>query len=254
MTGGFSKDRRDVLASLGVLSAGALLGLTAAGRAEAQANGAEGGAALGWDQATGKYVLPPLGYAFDALEPHIDAKTMEIHYTKHHQGYVNGLNKALAQLKAIREGEGDAGLTKHWAREASFHGSGHVNHSVFWRMMAPAGSGGGGDPTGTLRAAIERDFGSVEKFRSQFNDAANQVEGGGWAWLVRESLSGRLIVIEGEKQQDQAITGSMPILGIDVWEHAYYIKHQNRRGDYVTAWWNVANWAFAQKLFDLAGA
>jgi Fe-Mn family superoxide dismutase len=247
----FSIDRRDALASLGVLGVGAVLGLGATSRAQAPA---EVLTLPGWDAQTRKFVLPPLPYAADALEPHIDAQTMEIHHIKHHQGYVNGLNKALDQIAAIQAGTGDTALIKHWAREASFHGSGHVNHTLFWSMMAPAGAGGGGEPAGALRAAIERDFGTIEKFRSLFSDAANQVEGGGWAWLVRESISGRLIVIQGEKQQDLMITGAAPILGIDVWEHAYYLKHQNRRGDYVKAWWNVVNWGFAGRLFEAASA
>ena len=128
------------------------------------------------------------------------------------------------------------------------------NHTLFWRMMAPAGNGGGGDPTGTVASAIARDFGSVEAFRWYFSECAAQVEGGGWAWLVHEPLSGRLEVIQGEKQQNLMVTGAVPILGIDVWEHAYYLKYQNRRADYIKDWWNVVNWAFVQSRFDAATA
>jgi len=247
--------RREMLASLGALGAGAaIIGMTGSARGQA---GAPAGAVIdlgGWDAVTGTFKLPALPYAFDALEPHIDAKTMEIHYTKHHQGYVNGLNKALEQLAALRANKADAGAIKFWAREVSFHGSGHVNHTLFWRMMAPVGSGGGGDPTGTLLDAIVRDFGSVDAFRWNFTEAAAGVEGGGWAWVVREPLSGRLEIIQGEKQQNLMVTGSAPIMGIDVWEHAYYLKHQNRRTDYIKDWWNVVNWGFAQSMFDAAGA
>ena len=245
--------RREVLASLTALGAGAaLLGVT--GSASAQPAGGGGADLGGWDAAAGKFKLPALPYAFDALEPHLDSKTMEIHYTKHHQAYVNGLNKAMEQIATLRAAKADAGAIKFWAREVSFHGSGHVNHTLFWRMMAPAGNGGGGDPSGTVAAAIARDFGSVEAFRWYFSECAAQVEGGGWAWLVHEPLSGRLEVIQGEKQQNLMVTGAVPILGIDVWEHAYYLKYQNRRADYIKDWWNVVNWAFVQSRFDAATA
>ncbi|MBS0196553.1 MAG: superoxide dismutase [Planctomycetes bacterium] len=206
---------------------------------------------VGFDAAKGEYVLPPLPYDKNALEPHIDAQTMEIHHDRHHKAYVDGLNKAVKTLRDIREG-GDAALVKHWSREVSFHGSGHVNHTLFWNMLAPAGKGGGGAPGGKLAAAIDRDFGSFDKFLAHFKAAAAQVEGGGWAWLVKDSVSGRLLIIQEEKQQDMMLTGAKPVLGIDVWEHAYYLKYQNKRTDYITAIMNVVNWKFCESLFDAA--
>jgi Fe-Mn family superoxide dismutase len=210
--------------------------------------------AFGWDEAKGEYTLPPLPYDAKALEPHIDAETMTIHSTKHHAAYVAGLNKALAELKRIRENQGDLSAIKHWSRELAFHGAGHVNHCLFWQMMAPADKGGGGSPTGGLLKAIERDFGGFEKLVGHFKAAAGQVEGGGWAWLMADPISGRLVVHQSEKQQEQYIPGWRPILGIDVWEHAYYLKYQNRRSDYVNAFMSVANWGFAARLFEAVKA
>lgn len=204
----------------------------------------------GWDDAAGVFVLPPLPYDKSALEPFIDSQTMEIHHGRHHKAYVDGANKAIKALRDIREG-GDAGLIKHWSRELSFHGCGHMNHTLFWNMMAPAGKGGGGQPGGALAVAIDRDFGSFEKFVAHFKGAAAQVEGGGWAWLVVEPLSKRLQIIQQEKQQDLMLTGARPILGIDVWEHAYYLKYQNKRSDYVTAWMNVVNWKFCEGVYGV---
>ncbi len=252
-------DRRDALAAT-LAGVGAL---AFAATATAQPGAPAGTGTLhakppttipGWNQEKGQFELPPLPYDAKALEPHIDAQTMEIHHGKHHAAYVAGLNKALAELARIRDGQVDASMVKHWSREASFHGSGHVNHSLFWMMMAPAGKGGGAEPKGPLMQAIERDFGSFDRFVAHFKAAANQVEGGGWAWLIVESLSGRLMIIQEEKQQDMMVTGATPILGIDVWEHAYYLKYQNKRTDYINAWFNVVNWPFCQTLFERATA
>lgn len=248
---GSMADRRTALAALG----GAGLLAAVGGAAEGRVGGAGAGdplASMGWDEASGLFVLPALPYAKEALEPHIDAATMEIHHGRHHKAYVDGLNQALGALKAIREGEGDARLVKHWSREVSFHGCGHINHCLFWRMMAPAGNGGGGEPTGRLGDMIARDFGSFAKFALHFKAAAAQVEGGGWAWLVVEPLSRRLMVIQGEKQQDLMLTGAAPVLGVDVWEHAYYLKYQSKRADYVNAFMNVVNWGFCGEMLDRA--
>ncbi len=238
--------RRSALGAAGVLGAGALFGAASKASATVSRMGFASDA-LGWNPATGSYDLPPLPYGYDALEPHIDEQTMRIHHTKHHQGYINGLNKALTKLREIREGSGDIGLIKHWSRELSFHGSGHVNHTMFWRGMAPVqsggGNGGGGYPEGELAARIDRDFGTFEQFAAHFKAAAKSVEGSGWGWLVYEPIAGRLLVIQGEKQQDMMMTGVVPLLGVDVWEHAYYLNYQNRRGDYVDAFMNVINWA-----------
>jgi superoxide dismutase, Fe-Mn family len=179
-----------------------------------------------------KHELPPLPYAVDALEPHLDAQTMQLHHDKHHLAYVNGLNKAEEELAKARQ-SGDHALVQHWSRQAAFHGGGHWLHSMFWKVMAPAGKGGGGEPSGELLAAITESFGSA---------AANAVEGSGWGLLHYRAADQRLIILQAENQQKLSAWGSTPILGVDVWEHAYYLKYQNRRADYVTAWWNVVNW------------
>jgi len=208
--------------------------------------------ALGYDATSGEYRLPPLPYAYDALEPYIDAQTMQIHHDKHHQGYVNGLNKAVAELKKIREGSGDAGLIKHWSRELAFNGGGHVNHTLFWATMAPPGSAATSGPGGDLERALRESFGSVENFKTQFTAAANAVEGSGWAWLMFDPVSKSLVVTQMEKQQNLYMNGANPLLGVDVWEHAYYLKYQNRRSDYTKAFWNVVNWDAVGSLYDAA--
>ncbi|CAG1008152.1 Superoxide dismutase [Mn/Fe] [Phycisphaerales bacterium] len=248
-------NRRDLLVSFTAAGASAIAGAAVAqpafspGTAGKPSGPCLSGAALGWNPDKGQYALPPLPYAFNALEPHIDAKTMEVHHDKHHAAYVAGANKALLELSRIREG-GDAGLVKHWTRELSFHLSGHINHTLFWKLMAPPSKGGGGQPSSGLLSAIERDFGAFEKFVAQFKAAAIQVEGGGWAWLVLEPISGRLLIVQQEKQQDMFPTGCRPLLGIDVWEHAYYLKYQNQRSAYVDGWFKVVDWTFVQCLFD----
>ncbi len=235
-----------------------IVGVAAAGGAGALAAGASARASLlradelGFDSASGQYTLPKLPYAYNALEPVIDELTMRIHHTKHHQGYINGLNKALAKLSAIRDGSGDGSLIKHWSREVSFHGSGHVNHAMFWSNMAPQSAGGGGKPGGALLESIRRDFGNFAKFKAHFAAASKSVEGSGWGWLVWEPLAGRLLVIQGEKQQDMMMTGVVPLLGIDVWEHAYYLKYQNRRGDYIGNWLDIVNWQRVSERFESA--
>jgi len=254
-------DRRGALAALGGLGVLAATAGTAAAqpsrrtlRTRGNSPAGLGDAELGWNRTRGEYVLPDLPYPYDALEPHIDAQTMEIHHSKHHAGYVRGLNTALTKLRDIREGSGDVGLIKHWTRELAFHGSGHVNHALFWQMMAPEGQDGGGFPEGPLAERIDRDFGSFAQFTAHFKAAARSVEGSGWAWLVVEPISRRLLVLQMEKQQHADMTGVIPILGVDVWEHAYYLKYQNRRGDYVDAFMNVANWPAAGTRYENATA
>ena len=198
-----------------------------------------------------KYELPPLPYAYDALEPHIDEQTMRLHHDKHHLGYVNGLNKALDKLAEARA-SGDFGMVKHWSREAAFHGSGHLLHAIFWPNMAPAGNGGGGEPDGELAAQINKDFGSFEKFKAHFGEASKAVEGSGWGLLVWEPNGGVLEVMTAEKHQNLTQWGVVPLLVLDVWEHAYYLKYQNARGSYVDAWWNVVNWSDVAERFKAA--
>jgi len=202
----------------------------------------------GYDPGTGRYVLPDLPYPAGALEPHIDAETMRLHHGRHHAAYVAGLNRALDKLAGIRRGEVDAGEVKFWSRELSFHGSGHVNHTLFWLMMAPPRERQP-EPGDALAATIRRDFGSLDACLRHFKAAATAVEGNGWGWLVYEPVAQRLLILQGESQQNLMLTGVRPLLGIDVWEHAYYLAYQNRRADYVEAFTNVIEWAFVDRLY-----
>lgn len=204
-----------------------------------------------YDSSENQYTLPSLDYAYDALEPHIDAQTMEIHHSRHHQGYVTGLNNAMAKLKEAREND-DFSLIKHWSREITFHGGGHFLHAMFWKVMGPDG---GGEPSDTgLRNAINRSFGSFDGFKRHFTAASNAVEGSGWGMLSYEPNSGDLVISQVEKQHYLSQWFSKPILGVDVWEHAYYLNYQNRRGAYVDAFFNVINWDAVAELYDAAAS
>ena len=195
-----------------------------------------------------KYTLPDLPYDYSALEPHIDAQTMEIHHSKHHQTYVDKANAALEQLEKARAND-DASLVAHWTREHAFNLGGHLNHSIFWRNMSPDG---GGEPSGALADQIGTDFGSFSAFQSQFTAQATAVQGSGWAWLAYDPAYKGLVVTAVEKQHDFIPPGIFPLLGIDVWEHAYYLKYQNKRPDYIKAWWNVVNWDDVTKRLERA--
>ena len=190
------------------------------------------------------FTVPALPYAFDALEPHIDARTMEIHHDKHHATYVTNLNKALENSPELANMSIDdlmRNLDKvpEAARTAvRNNGGGHYNHSLFWKLMGPHGSG---TPTGELAAAIDRAFGSFDTFKEKFNAAGTTRFGSGWAWLIADA-SGGLTVASTPNQDNPLMEGHHPILGCDVWEHAYYLKYQNRRPDYLAAWWNTVNW------------
>jgi superoxide dismutase, Fe-Mn family len=192
--------------------------------------------------------LPPLPYPCDALEPHIDAQTMTLHHDLHHKSYVDGLNKAEQMLAQARE-SGDLSLVKHWEREAAFHGSGHLLHTIFWPNLAPAGKGGGGEPQGALARQIVADFGSFEHFRAHFSAAATQVEGSGWAILAYRPLDGKLVILTAEKHQNLTQWGVVPLLVLDVWEHAYYLTYQNRRAEYVKNAFAIFNWADVAERF-----
>lgn len=210
---------------------------------------------LGFNTTTGEYQLPDLPYAYDALRPHIDVITMTIHHTKHHAGYVKGLNNAINKLKAIREGNGDASTIQHWQRQLAFHAGGHINHALFWTGMSPDkdhGGQGGGTPTGSLAKAINRDFGSFDQFAMQFKAASKSVEGSGWGWLVYEPIAKQLMITQMQNQQDMMFTGAIPLLGVDVWEHAYYLTYQNRRADYISAFMNIINWPEIQRRYEIA--
>lgn len=196
----------------------------------------------------GGHTLPPLPYAYKALEPYIDEKTMRIHHDKHHQSYVDGLNKAETKLDTARR-SGEFDLVKHWERELAFNGAGHYLHTLFWDTMSPRG---GGKPSGPLLEEINRSFGGYEAFKKQFTEAAGKVEGGGWAILVWSPRSHRLEILTAEKHQNLSQWDIVPLLPLDVWEHAYYLKHQNDRAAYVKDWWNVVNWPYVQDRYAKA--
>ncbi|WP_028306417.1 superoxide dismutase [Desulfitibacter alkalitolerans] len=185
-----------------------------------------------------KYELPELPYAYNALEPHYDEQTVKLHHGAHHKAYVDGLNNAVSKLAEAREA-GDFSLVKHWERELAFHGSGHILHTLFWNNMSP---NGGGSPTGQVAEQIEKDFGSFEAFKKQFSAATAAVEGSGWGILVWNPHGNRLEIMQAEKHQDLTIWGAIPLLVCDVWEHAYYLKYQNKRPAWIEAWWNLVNW------------
>jgi superoxide dismutase, Fe-Mn family len=198
------------------------------------------------------FTLPQLPYAFDALEPHIDKMTMEIHHGKHHNAYVTNVNKALEsapelQGKTVEEllAGNCAAVPENIRTAVRNNGGGHLNHSMFWKIMAP---GAGGPPVGNLARAITATFGGFDAFKEKFNAAATTRFGSGWAWLVK---SGDKIDITSTPNQDSPVMeGKFPVMGLDVWEHAYYLKYQNRRPDYINAWWNVVDWKAIEDRFN----
>jgi superoxide dismutase, Fe-Mn family len=198
------------------------------------------------------HVLPPLPYAPEALEPYIDATTMKLHHGKHHQAYVNGLNKAEQELATARASN-DYALIQHWSKQAAFHGGGHFLHSMFWNVMAPPQQGGGLDPSPRMSALLTRSFGSVETAKAHLSAAANAVEGSGWGLMHFRTSDSTLHVLQAENQHKLSPWGAIPVLGIDVWEHAYYLTYQNKRADYVSAFWSVVHWAAVEKNIELAG-
>jgi len=199
------------------------------------------------------YEVPALQYDYTALEPHIDAETMKLHHDKHHQAYVNNLNAAI---------EKHPDLAKHTAEDllrnlnnipedirtaVRNNGGGHVNHSMFWSIMKP---GGGGDPTGKIAEQIRKDFGDFAAFKTQFNQTAGKQFGSGWGWVIWDGV--KLAILSSANQDNPLSQGKYPILGNDVWEHAYYLKYQNKRPDYLAAWWNTVNWDEINKRFEQA--
>ncbi|EEO5758972.1 superoxide dismutase [Listeria monocytogenes] len=199
------------------------------------------------------YELPKLPYTYDALEPNFDKETMEIHYTKHHNTYVTKLNEAVAghpelASKSVEELVAKLDSVPEDIRGAvRNHGGGHANHTLFWSILSP---NGGGAPTGNLKAAIESEFGTFDEFKEKFNAAAAARFGSGWAWLVVND--GKLEIVSTANQDSPLSDGKTPVLGLDVWEHAYYLKFQNRRPEYIDTFWNVINWDEANKRFDAA--
>ena len=200
------------------------------------------------------FTLPPLPYPTDALEPHIDKMTMEIHHDKHHNAYVTNLNKALESAaglanKTIEEllANNCAAVPENIRTAVRNNGGGHANHSMFWTIMGPKGAG---QPSGQVAEAIKSTFGGFDQFKEKFNAAATTRFGSGWAWLVKSG--GKLDIISTANQDSPIMEGKFPVMGLDVWEHAYYLKYQNRRPDYINAWWNVVNWPEVEKRFTSA--
>jgi Fe-Mn family superoxide dismutase len=202
------------------------------------------------------YTLPDLPYAYDALEPHIDARTMEIHHTKHHQGYTSKLNAAVESHADLSSKSADElvaslnSLPSGVQGAVRNNGGGYVNHNLFWTVLSP---NGGGTPSGELAQAIDQAFGGYDAFKEQFEEAAKTQFGSGWAWLV-VGEGGKLEVTSTANQDSPLTNGQTPILGLDVWEHAYYLNYQNRRPDYVSAFWNVVNWDEVSRRFADARA
>jgi Fe-Mn family superoxide dismutase len=200
------------------------------------------------------FTLPDLPYAFDALEPHIDAKTMEIHHDKHHKTYVDNLNAALEKHPEFNAGDDVDALIARLGEvpedirgAVRNNGGGHSNHTLFWQIMGP---GGGGQPSGALAEAINGEFGGLDGLKEKMSNAGKGRFGSGWAWLVWDN--GRLAVTDTANQDSPLMEGKFPIIGIDVWEHAYYLNYQNRRPDYLAAWWNTVNWEAVARRFEQA--
>jgi Fe-Mn family superoxide dismutase len=198
------------------------------------------------------FTVPPLPYAFDALEPYIDKLTMEIHHDKHHGAYVTNLNKALEQAPALQDKPVEALLEDNCSivpeqiqTAVRNNGGGHINHSMFWQIMAP---NTGGSPVGNVAQAINSTFGSFDQFKEKLTAAAVGRFGSGWAWLIKGGKG--LQIISTANQDSPLMEGQYPVMGLDVWEHAYYLKYQNRRPEYVGAWWNVVNWPEIEKRFN----
>ena len=191
------------------------------------------------------YTLPELPYDYAALEPHISAKIMQLHHDKHHQAYVDGANAALDKLAAARE-SGDFGAINMLEKNLAFHLGGHINHTIFWNNLSP---NGGGEPEGDVAAAIKDSFGSFAGFKGQFDAAAMGIQGSGWSVLAHDPVSGKLVTFQLFDQQGNVPVGVIPLLQLDMWEHAFYLDYLNVKGDYVKAFWNIVNWEnVAQRL------
>ena len=194
--------------------------------------------------------LPQLPYAYDAFTNVIDEQTMRLHHDIHHNGYVTGLNNAEQKLQDARD-SGDFGLVKLWQKEAAFHGSGHALHTIFWNNLSPDG---GGTPSGDIGSGINKDFGSFDKFKAHFLASTNGVEGSGWGILAYQKAWDKLVILQVEKHHDVTVFGSVPLLVVDVWEHAYYLKYQNKRPEYTKNIFDIFNWNdVEQRLSDASG-
>ena len=226
-------NKRDFLKSSALLGAGLLAGIPSAKGSGSNSYSRD----LSGMNASGEYVLPQLDYAYDALEPYIDATTMKLHHSIHHESYVKGLNNATKKISEALE-SGDFSLIKHWERELAFHGGGHFLHNIFWKNMGPDT----GIRSATLNKYIDRSFGSYDKFLNLFRIASGAVEGSGWGILAYQPDADKLVVLQAEKHHNLTQWVSLPILACDVWEHAYYLKYQNKRADYIKAFLEVVNW------------
>ena len=195
-----------------------------------------------------EYTLPELGYDYAALEPSISGKIMQLHHDKHHQGYVTGANTALEKLEEARDA-GDLANVNKLEKDLAFNLSGHINHTIFWTNLSP---NGGDKPTGELAAAIDDNFGSFDKFVAHFTAAATGIQGSGWGALVWDSLGGRLLVQQYYDHQNNFTPGSVPLLLLDMWEHAFYLDYLNVKADYVKGFWKIANWENVQQRFTVA--
>ena len=196
------------------------------------------------------YTLPDLDYDYGALEPHISAEIMQLHHDKHHKAYVHGANTALDKLAEARD-KGDFGAISKLEKDLAFNLGGHTNHSVFWKNLTPNAAE---RPDGELAAAIDEYFGSFEGFRAQFSEAAKSIQGSGWGALVFDPIAGRLNTLSFYDQQNNLPVGSVPLLLLDMWEHAFYLQYKNVKADYVTAFWNIVNWADVAERFAKASA
>ena len=200
------------------------------------------------------FELSPLPYNYDALEPYIDVQTMQLHHDMHHQAYVNNLNTAVGKYSELETKSPEELITaldslpSDIASAVRNNGGGHVNHTMFWQIMAP---NGGGEPTGAIADAIMQNFGDFESFKQRFNDAGTKQFGSGWVWLIRTS-DGKIEITSTPNQDNPLTSGSFPIMGNDVWEHAYYLKYQNKRPEYLKQWWNVVNWNEINKRFEMS--
>lgn len=197
------------------------------------------------------YTLAPLPYGYDALEPHMDAQTLRLHHDLHHAGYVKGANAAVAALKTARDA-GDFKLVDYYTKNLSFHLSGHLLHTLFWQTMAPVGKGGA--PSTALTKAINDAFGNLDNLKKQMSATAVSVQGSGWAVLGWSPADASLLLLQCENHEKKAVWNVVPLLVVDVWEHAYYLKYQNRRADFVNAWWNLVNWNEVSALLAKAQA
>lgn len=198
-----------------------------------------------------RYELPKLPYELDALEPVISKDIMNLHYNKHHNAYVTNLNAALEKYSELQKSGDVAGMIAT-LQAIKFNGGGHVNHSIFWTNLAPQNAGGGKEPTGALADAINQEFGSLDNFKSAFNSLAGPLQGSGWGWLGYNKQRNRIEIETCQNQDPLSTKGLIPLLGIDVWEHAYYLQYKNARPEYLKAIWGVVNWANVQERFEKA--